>query len=107
MSDTVAKKSYWRTLFTIFKYVIYCLLALNATLFLIDDISAAAHIYPNGVPLLEYGVAFAVGIDSWSWVLLLLLFELETHVIPDEKIKGLTQFALHGVRIFCACFISV
>ena len=40
-----------------------------------------------------------------AWVVLLLMFELETYVIPDETIRGPVKWGLHGLRAFCYLFI--
>ena len=34
-----------------------------------------------------------------------MLFELETSVLPDEKIVGRVKWALHGIRAICYVFI--
>ena len=41
----------------------------------------------------------------WPWVILLLLFELETAVIPDERLRGKIRFGIHGVRMLCTAAI--
>ena len=39
------------------------------------------------------------------WVLLLLLFELETSVLPDDRITGKVKLWLHGTRIACYAMV--
>jgi hypothetical protein len=48
---------------------------------------------------------FAATIDTAAWVVLLLLFELETYVLDDRRIRGGIKLALHGVR--GVCFIAI
>lgn len=91
--------------FNLFKYSIYGLLTLNVVLFLLDDWRASQHMFAGGISLAQLAEAFAATIDTAAWVTLLLLFELETYVIPDEKIKGRLKLTLHGVRALCYCII--
>ncbi len=92
--------------FTALKYTTYALLMLNVYLFLDEELTALEHTFGMDVSLGDLIQAFAATIDTTAWVLLLLLFELETFVIPDEKIKGVTRWLLHGIRIICYGFIS-
>lgn len=85
----------------VFKYSIYSLLALNVFLFLNEEWAASTHLFSDGVTLSQLIQAFAATIDTAAWVILLLLFELETYVLPDEKIKGRLKWTLHGVRAAC------
>ena len=87
--------------FRVFKYSVYSLVTLNVALFLLDEHAAAAHFFAGGVSMAQFIEAYAATIDTAAWVLLLLLFELETSVIPDEQLKGNTKRLLHGVRASC------
>ena len=49
--------------------------------------------------------AYAATIDTFSWVVLLLLFEMETAVIPDEKLQGKLKWVLMSVRSISYLFI--
>ena len=91
--------------FNLFKYAIYGLLVLNIFLFFRDDWLAAQHLFATGFSIARLVEAFATTLDTTAWVILLLLFELETYVIPDEKIKGRLKFSLHGIRALCVCAI--
>ena len=44
---------------------------------------------------------FTQTIDTAAWVILLILFELETYVISDEKLKGGWQWVFKIIRGFC------
>ncbi|NNE62330.1 MAG: hypothetical protein HKN35_15665, partial [Woeseia sp.] len=50
--------------------------------------------------------AFSATFDTLAWVILLLLFELETAVIPDEKLKGKLKWVLTAIRGVCYFFIT-
>jgi len=91
--------------FTLFKYTVYFLLAYNAFLFFQEDIAASAETFGDTVTWRNVVEAYSATIDTSAWVLLLLLFELETAVIPDEKLKGGLKWALMGVRAVCYFFI--
>lgn len=88
-----------------FKYLIYTLLAINVYLFFSEEWLASKVVFSSGVTLENVVEAFSSTIDTGAWLILLLLFELETYVIDDDKITGATKWALHGVRAFCYLFI--
>ena len=91
--------------FTLFKYTVYFLLAYNAFLFFQEDIAASAETFGDTVTWRNVVEAYSATIDTSAWVLLLLLFELETAVIPDEKLRGGLKWFLLGVRAICYFFI--
>jgi len=88
-----------------FKYLVYTLLAINVYLFFSEEWLAAKVIFAAGVNLDNVVEAFSSTIDTGAWLVLLLLFELETYVIDDEKLKGSTKWSIHGIRAFCYIFI--
>ena len=75
-------------IFEIFKYSIYFLLAINIFIFFQEEWLATDHTFAGGISFREIIEGFSATIDTAAWVILLLLFELETYVLPDEKIKG-------------------
>jgi hypothetical protein len=91
--------------FTAVKYLTYSLLAVNVYLFLDEELLALEHTFTNGFGLTDIIQAFSATIDTAAWVVLLLLFELETSVLEDEKIVGRVKWCLHGIRAFCYLFI--
>jgi hypothetical protein len=88
-----------------FKYLIYSLLAINVYLFFSEEWLASKVIFASGVNLDTIIEAFSSTIDTAAWLVLLLLFELETSVIDDENLTGKVKWTLHGVRAFCYIFI--
>ncbi|MBA6416647.1 hypothetical protein H4J50_11535 [Colwellia sp. 6M3] len=88
-----------------FKYLIYTLLAFNVYLFFSEEWLASKVIFASGVNLDSIIKAFSSTIDTAAWLVLLLLFELETSVIDDEHLKGKVKWSLHGIRAFCYLFI--
>ncbi|MCJ8318227.1 MAG: hypothetical protein MJK12_01250 [Colwellia sp.] len=88
-----------------FKYLIYTLLAINVYLFFNEEWLASKVIFASGVNLDTIIEAFSSTIDTAAWLVLLLLFELETSVIDDENLTGKVKWTLHGIRAFCYIFI--
>jgi len=88
-------------LFTAVKYLVYLLLSLNVYLFLQEELSALEHTFVKGFELSEVIQVFSATIDTAAWVVLLLLFELETSVLDDQKIKGGLKWGLFLVRLVC------
>jgi hypothetical protein len=92
--------------FTAVKYIIYLLLMINAGLFLQEELLALEHTYAGGVAAGQFIQVFSATVDTVAWIILLLLFELETSVISDERITGWVKFSLHWVRVVCYGFIG-
>ena len=90
-----------KTLFTVFKYSIYFLILGNVYVFFSQEVVASVHTFGHGMNLSELGQAFAATIDTASWLVLLMLFELETAAISHEKVRGPLKWTLHGVRGVC------
>lgn len=92
--------------FTTVKYLVYALLSFNVYLFLQEELGALEHTFVDGVELGQVVQVFSATIDTTAWVILLLLFELETSVLDDSKIRGPVKWALHGVRGICYVAIT-
>lgn len=92
--------------FQTFKYTIYLMLMFNVYLFFSEEWLASKIIFASGINLENIIEGFSSTIDTAAWVVLLLLFELETYIIPDEKLKGLTKRVLHSVRMLCYVIIT-
>lgn len=88
-----------------FKYTVYTLLAINVYLFFQEEWLASKVVFASGITPENLIEAFSSTIDTAAWLVLLLLFELETYVIDDSKLVGKTKLALHGIRAFCYVFI--
>lgn len=91
--------------FQLFKYSVYALLTLNIYHFFMEDYSASAQIFANGMSFGQMIQGFTATIDTVAWVILLLLFELETSILEDETIKGWVKGALHSTRALCYLFV--
>ena len=91
--------------FQLLKYTIYALLMVNTWLFLQEELTSLDRLFADGINSELLIQAFSATIDTAAWVVLLLMFELETYVVPDEKIRGGLKWSLHGLRVFCYLFI--
>ncbi|MCY4612884.1 MAG: hypothetical protein OXB94_04575 [Nitrospira sp.] len=87
--------------FSAFKYLVYAALVANAALFFKDDWEAAAHVFRDGLQFAQIIHAFAASIDTAAWVILLLLFELETCQLSDEVMTRPIGRAIRGLRALC------
>ncbi len=93
------------TVFRIFKYSVYALLCYNVLLWFYEDHQAAAATFGDTVTWRNVVEAYSATIDTLAWVILLLLFELETAVIPDERLSGSGKWTLTGIRSVSYFFI--
>ena len=93
------------TIFSVFKYMVYVLLAMNVYWFFAEEFAAAALQFPNGVTLATLIEAYAATIDTAAWVVLLLMFELETYILDDRHFTRRVTWTLHFFRILCYAFI--
>ena len=73
-----------RLLYTAFKYTVYLLLAVDTVLFFQEDLAASAAIFGGSVSWHNVVEAFTAAIDTAAWLVLLLLFELETVELVDR-----------------------
>lgn len=92
-------------LFTAVKYLTYLLLGLNVYLFLQEELLTLAAMGAESVAAGQLVQVFSATIDTAAWVILLLLFELETSVLDDRRIHGPVRWALHGIRLLCGAAI--
>jgi hypothetical protein len=88
-------------IFTAVKYLVYLLLGLNVYLFLQEELLTLAAMGIESVSRAQWVQVFSATIDTAAWVILLLLFELETSVLDDSRIRGPVRWSLHGVRGLC------
>ena len=94
-----------RVLYQLFKYAIYTLLTINVFVFFGEEWLAARLEYPQGIPGSEVFKAYAATIDTAAWVVLLLMFELETYVLEDRHWTPTVKISLHALRATCYLFI--
>lgn len=91
--------------YTAFKYSIYFLLGVDTVLFFQEDLAASAETFGGAIGWHNVVEAFTAAIDTAAWLVLLLLFELETAVVSDEKLQGWLKWFFSAVRVVCYFFI--
>ena len=94
-----------RVLYQLFKYSIYTLLTINIFVFFGEEWTAAKLEYPGGISVGDIFKAYAATIDTVAWVVLLLMFELETYVLEDRHWTPTVRISLHTLRATCYVFI--
>lgn len=93
------------TLFQVFKYALYVFLSMNVYWFFVEESAANELLYPNGVGFGDIIGAYAATVDTAAWVVLLLMFELETYVLEDRHFTRTVTWSLHTLRAVCYAFI--
>lgn len=93
-------------IFRFFKYAIYLLLAYNAILFFQEDLAASVQMFGDTINWRNVIEAYSATFDTAAWVLLLLIFELETAIIPDHLLKGRLKWLLKGLAGVCYFIIT-
>jgi hypothetical protein len=91
--------------FQAFKYAIYALLALNVYWFYVAELAAADLLFENGFDIARIIEAYAATIDTLAWVVLLLMFELETWVLDEQHFTPRVVRTLQAVRVLAYAFI--
>ncbi len=92
-------------IFRLSKYTIYALLMYNAVLFFRDDFAASAVTFGDTVTWRNVIEAYSATFDTAAWIVLLLLFELETAIIPDHLLKGGLKWVLKTISAVAYFFI--
>jgi hypothetical protein len=92
-------------LFQLFKYTVYVLLTFNVYWFWTEEHAANLLLYPDGIGMLDVYDAYTAAIDTAAWVILLLMFELETYVLEDRHFTRRVIWSLHTLRAICYLLI--
>ena len=74
--------------FQIFKYSVFGLLTLNAGQFFLQDYVATRHLFSGDLQWSQIIEGYAATIDTVAWLILLLMFELETSLLPDGRLHN-------------------
>lgn len=93
------------TIYQAFKYVLYVFLSLNVYWFFVEEHAANVLLYPDGVGWRDIIDAYAATVDTAAWVVLLLMFELETYILEDRHFTRTVTWSLHSLRAICYAFI--
>ena len=83
------------------KWLVYTLVIINFGFYIRNDLVIAGHTLYSGSSLLEISRAFATTIDESAWIILLLLFELETYLLSDDPLSRAKTLLMQGIRLVC------
>lgn len=87
------------------KWAVYSLLIINWGFYVFEDLERTVHTLNADSSVLEWTRGFATTIDVSAWLILLLMFELETYILEDQDWKGWLPKTVHGIRL--ACFVMI
>ncbi len=88
------------------KWTVYTLLLINFGYYFWEEWVISAHALRNGGTFLEWASAFAASLEEVAWFVLLVLFELETHALPDESFTPRVERTLHLSRIVASVLLA-
>ena len=86
--------------FRIFKIVIFWVLMGNLLYYLYEDVSAYLYLGPDAT-LFDTLEAFAVSIDYIAWMILIVLFEMETNAQSKDRFTGARKWVIGGLTAAC------
>jgi hypothetical protein len=84
-----------------FKYSVFALLTVNTGHFFFENLAGVSFTYGQGLNFGDIIVAYTDAIDTAAWLVLLLLLELETSLVPDEKLKGWAGASINAASVLC------
>ncbi|MBW2542902.1 MAG: hypothetical protein JRF15_12515 [Deltaproteobacteria bacterium] len=85
--------------FRIFKITIFWILMANLLYYLYEDVTA--YLYVEQPSLFDTLEAFAVSIDYIAWMVLIVLFELETNAQSKDRFTGARKWVITGLTAAC------
>ena len=94
----IKNREFW---FQVFKYSVYLAVFINVFLFLRLELASSEHRFSGDFSFLQFIDAYTSTIDTAAWVILLILFELETYVIEDDQLKGTLEWIFKLIRAVC------
>lgn len=98
-----AHSSLW---FNIFKYSVFALLGFNAVQYFLQDYAASQQVFGAELQWSQVVEAYAVTIDTLSWIMLLFMFDLETSVLSRDVLKKPEiTWIIGGIKALCYGFI--
>ena len=89
------------TILTWIKLAVYSLLLINFVFYFIDDWVIAGHTLHADSTFLQWTSAYNTTIDETAWLLLLFLFELETHLLSGRDLSRSFEMLSLAVRVCC------
>jgi len=96
-------RGYWDLFpwYSVVKYLTHTLLFLNVIFFFIEEYAALEHTFTANLSALQFIQVFSATVDTASWFILLLLFEVETSLIDLPALGKKIKVAIFIFRAFC------
>ena len=86
--------------FRIFKVTIFWVLMINLLYYLYEDVTLYLYL-ASGATLSDTLEAFAVTIDYVAWMVLIVLFEMETSAQAKDRLTGGRKWMISGLTAVC------
>jgi hypothetical protein len=93
-----------RSAFQIFKYSIYVILLIDVFFYIAEDFNAYLYL-DEGVTFAEVLESFGASIDAMVWMILILLFEVETSARARDVLHGVRKRTIAGLTAVCYGFL--
>lgn len=88
-------------IYNTFKYAVFTLLAIDIVFYYELNSAAEGFTFKDGVSFGQFVVAYADAIDSFAWVGLLLMFEIETSIDPPEHLHKRVTAIIGALTLLC------
>lgn len=88
------------------KWTVYTLLVVNFGFYIYEDVNRAILTLHTGSTWFDWSREFATTIDILAWLVLLLMFELETYALGDQQWSRRVSRTVHGLRLLCLVMIA-
>ena len=86
--------------FRLFKVIIFWVLMINLLYYLYEDVTAFLYLPPDA-SILDMAEAFAVSIDYVAWMVLIVLFEMETSALAKDRMTRMRKWVITGLTAVC------
>jgi len=86
--------------FRIFKAVIFVILLANLLYYLYEDVTAYLYLAPDAT-FLDVLESFAITIDYVAWMVLIVLFEMETSALAKDRLNATRKWVIAGLTSGC------
>ena len=93
-------------IFNVLKYLAYGWVSIDGYFFYSAEVLAAQVTYSGNMTFGEIINAYAASIDTFFWILLIVILELETWILEDDVLKRpLVKWSLFGLKVICYSMI--
>lgn len=90
--------------FRYFKITIFWVLMINLLYYLYEDVTAYLYLGPEST-FFNVMETFAVSIDYVAWMVLIVLFEMETSAKTRDRFTGARRWVIAGLTAVCYAFL--